>query len=144
MNPTFIVTDEMVLRWPFAVDPARITSEMEQDIARRMAAQARKEGHTARFPSMKPQTAEKLLSDAEFEAEIARVLMTAAKPRSVNWIRMEVHRDRSVVEAAVARMIGRGALYVAGIAMRGGGRGRAKLYALTKTNLFNQPKEELK
>lgn len=143
MNPNFIVTDEMVLRWPFAVNPARITSEMERDIARRMAAQAKAEGHSARLPSMKPQNAEKLLSDAEFEAEIARTLL-GGPARSINWIRMAVHRDRSVVEQAVARMFARGALFVAGIAMTGGGRGRAKLYALTKTNFFNQPTEELK
>lgn len=140
MNPTFIVTDEMVLRWPFAVNPARITSEMEQDIARRMAAQARKEGHDGRLPAMKPHQIDRAAEQAQAEAQVLEVMRDGV-PRSSNRIRLAIRHDKQVVEHVISKLLSRGALYVAGIAASGPARGRAQLYAM-KPQPSNQ--EDLK
>ena len=39
------VTDEMVRRFPYAVNPIRITAALEEAIAHDMLVAARKEGH---------------------------------------------------------------------------------------------------
>lgn len=130
-----VVTDDMVLRWPFAVNAARITSEMEADIGRRMAAQAKAEGHVGRVPPSKPSSGADLeLLRAELDAEIARVLLDSP-PKSINRIRTLLHRDRPIVEEAVGRMVRAGAIYCAGLARTGNGKGHAKLYALTPMDL---------
>lgn len=50
MNQAIEVTHEMVLRYPFAVNPARITDAQEIIIGQDMAKRAREEGHMQRLP----------------------------------------------------------------------------------------------
>lgn len=124
------VTDEMILRWPFAVNPARITSEMEADIGRRMAAQAKAEGHVRLLPASKPRTKDdELVARAMLEADVFRVLM-AGEPKSTNQVRSALRRDRPVIEDVLKRMVRDGRVVVVGVSARGNGRGHAPLYAV--------------
>lgn len=131
-----VVTDEMVLRWPFAVNAARITSEMEADIGRRMAAQAKAEGHVRLLPASKPRTKEdELLARAMLEADVFRVLMSEdCAPKSVNQVRSALRRDRPVIEEVLGRMVRDGRVVIAGVSNRGNGRGHAPLYAVRGSN----------
>jgi hypothetical protein len=50
MNQDIEVTHEMVLRFPFAVNPDRVTDAQEVIIGQDMAKRAREEGHMQRLP----------------------------------------------------------------------------------------------
>jgi hypothetical protein len=98
-----IITADIILKYPFAVSPRRITDELEILIGLDMAEQARKEGHRKAVPpTLASNASDAADRRAEQEADVFRALM--AGDRTAPQIVARTRFERHTVQNALARM----------------------------------------
>lgn len=99
-----IITADLIRRFPFAVNPARMTASIEGQIAKDMKAAALAEGHRPAYPKpANPAKVDAELHRSKVEAAIFRALMTSGE-MTIGALRNATCYSRVAVEFALATM----------------------------------------
>jgi hypothetical protein len=131
-----IITADIILKYPFAVSPRRITDELEILIGLDMAEQARKEGHRKAVPpTIVSKEAQKEATRRKIAVQVIQCLKEHG-PKHLRFIRDQIRRDTVNVSEALAHLEAIGALTSQQRKIRGGGI--STVYSLSNSPITGQ------
>ena len=103
-----IITNDLIRRFPFAVNPARMTARIEGQIAKDMKAAALAEGHRPAYPkSPNPAVVDVVLARAHTEAAVYRALSQNGE-MTLGAVRNCTSKSHHAVNLALMMMVGDG------------------------------------